>query len=72
VPNPPRARTCRASAAVVVLGFLGGAALATRPVGVGLLWLAVVAGWGWLAVTSVGLYRTVPHPDPDRRIPEAA
>ncbi|MCP3804347.1 DUF998 domain-containing protein [Allokutzneria sp. A3M-2-11 16] len=53
----------RVSGAVVALGFIGGAALATSAVGVACLWIAVVTGWAWLAVTSVGLYRTVPHPD---------
>lgn len=47
---------------LVVGGFLGGAALATSPIGVGLLWLAVVAGWAWLALASAHLYSVVPHP----------
>ena len=34
------------AAAVIVLGFVGGAALAMVPAGVGLLWLAVLAGLG--------------------------
>ena len=42
----------RIAAGVVAAGFFGGAALATRPVGVGLIWLAVVVGFGWLAVGS--------------------
>ncbi|GAA4023267.1 DUF998 domain-containing protein [Allokutzneria multivorans] len=53
----------RVSGAVVALGFVGGAAMATSVVGVVCLWIAVVVGWAWLAVASVGLYRTVPHPD---------
>lgn len=57
----------RAAAAVIVGGFLGGAALATSAIGVLLLWLAVVAGWVWLAAASIWVYRTVPHPDADRR-----
>jgi hypothetical protein len=57
----------RLSGAVVLAGFAGGAALSALPVGVGLLWLAVVAGWAWLLVASVQAYRTVPHPDADRR-----
>jgi hypothetical protein len=66
------ARSSRASAIVIIAGFVGGAALATQPVGVALLWLAVVAGWAWLAGASVVLYRTVPHPDADRRTPTPA
>jgi hypothetical protein len=62
------ARYSRTSGVVVLAGFVGGAALAASPVGVGLLWLAVVAGWGWLLVASARTYRTVPHPDADRRV----
>ncbi|MFF2371740.1 DUF998 domain-containing protein [Agromyces sp. NPDC058110] len=51
------------AAAVVVLGFMGGAALAMSPVGVGLLWLAVVAGFAWLASASLAAYRLAPRPD---------
>lgn len=57
----------RAAALVIVVGFLGGAALATSSAGVLLLWVAVVGGWGWLAGASIQVYRTVPHPDADRR-----
>lgn len=63
------AAASRGAAVVVLAGFLGGAALATRPVGVALLWLAVVTGWVWLAAASVQLYRAVPHPDVHRRAP---
>ena len=58
----------RVAGAVVLVGFLGGAALSTGSAGVALLWIAVIAGWVWLAVTSLGLYRTVPHPDLDERV----
>jgi hypothetical protein len=61
------ARYSRLSAAAVVVGFVGGAALSSTAAGVGLLWLAVVAGWAWLLITSLRTYRTVPHPDADRR-----
>jgi len=27
----------------------------------------VVVGWAWIALMSVRLYRTVPHPDAHRR-----
>ncbi|NUT58648.1 MAG: DUF998 domain-containing protein [Agromyces sp.] len=54
--------TSYVAAAVIVLGFLGGAALAMVPAGVGLLWLAVVAGWAWLAIASLTAYRMAPSP----------
>jgi hypothetical protein len=62
----------RVGGAAVILGFVGGAALATQTIGVVALWIAVVTGWVWLAVAAVHLYRTVPHPDPDRREPQLA
>jgi hypothetical protein len=61
------ARRSRIAAVVIVLAFLGGAALASQPIGIALLWLAVVTGWAWLAGASIAAYRTVPHPDADRR-----
>lgn len=51
------------AAAMIVLGFVGGAAYALVPLGVGLLWLAVVAGWAWLAMASFTAYRMAPNPD---------
>jgi hypothetical protein len=66
------ARYSRISAAVIVVGFAGGAALSTNGAGVALLWLAVVAGWAWLLVASVRAYGTVPHPDLHRRTAVAA
>jgi hypothetical protein len=42
------------SGLAVVLGFFGGIAL---PVGVLGIWIAVVVGWIWLAVMSLGLQR---------------
>lgn len=48
--------------ALVVIGFFGGAALATVPVGVLLLWIAVVAGLLWLALASAHVYAWSPHP----------
>jgi hypothetical membrane protein len=50
------------AAAVIVLGFMGGAALAMVPAGIALLWLAVVAGWAWLAFASLTAYRLAPSP----------
>jgi hypothetical protein len=57
------ARGSRAGGLVVLVGFVGGGALAQSSAGVALLWVAVVAAYAWLAWFSVRLYRTVPHPD---------
>ena len=57
-----------ASAVIVVVAFLAGAALSTSAAGVVSLWVAVVVGWLWLAVTSLRAYRSVPHPDLHRRV----
>jgi hypothetical protein len=43
---------------VILLGLAGGESAA----GVGLLWLAVLAGWLVLAVAAAHLYTVVPHP----------
>ncbi|HKN55833.1 MAG TPA: DUF998 domain-containing protein [Amycolatopsis sp.] len=64
--QPRQALYSRVSGIVVALGFLAGAAFSAGTLGVVLLWIAVVAGWAWLAVTSLRLYRTVPHPDAHR------
>ena len=53
--------------AVVLVGVLGGAALSPGTDGVVLLWIAVMAGWAWLAITSIAMYRMVPHPDTNQR-----
>ncbi|MEU4387440.1 DUF998 domain-containing protein [Promicromonospora sp. NPDC023805] len=55
----------RAAGIVVLVGFFGGAALG--PAGIGGLWLAVVAGFAWLLLASLRLYREVPHPVVARR-----
>ncbi len=55
------------TAVVVVVGFLGGAALSASAVGLVALWVAVLAGWVWLALTCLRAYRSVPHPDLHRR-----
>jgi hypothetical protein len=57
----------RAAGIVITLGFLGGAAFSTGTPGVVCLWIAVIATWAWLTLTSLALYRTVPHPDANRR-----
>jgi len=62
-----RAFHSRVGGVVVALGFLGGAAFSPGTLGVVFLWVAVLASWAWLAVTSLALYRTVPHPDAHRR-----
>jgi len=48
--------------AVTLIGFVCGAVLAQSPIGVGLLWLSVLAGWLWLALACAHLYTVVPHP----------
>lgn len=55
----------RVAGIVVLVGFVGGAALG--PAGMGGLWLAVVAGFTWLLLASLRLYREVPHPVVARR-----
>ncbi|MFD6142501.1 DUF998 domain-containing protein [Promicromonospora sp. NPDC060271] len=55
----------RAAGIMVLVGFVGGAALG--PAGMGGLWLAVVVGFAWLLLASLRLYREVPHPDLARR-----
>lgn len=62
-----RAALSRILGVVVVVAFLAGAALSASPFGVGLLWLAVVAGFAWLLVSCLWVYRIVPHPDLSRR-----
>ena len=57
----------RVAAGLVFVTFAGGAATATTTAGVLLLWVAVLTSWVWLAVVSIALYRTIPHPDADRR-----
>jgi len=52
----------RVAGIVVIVGFLGGAMLSQGPAGVAVLWVAVVVGWAWLALTCVAAYRAVPHP----------
>lgn len=68
VPRPGVGATWSLVAGIVVIvAFAAGGALSSGPVGVLLLWLAVVAGWAWLAATSVAAYRAVPHPLLSRR-----
>ncbi|MFC8798255.1 DUF998 domain-containing protein [Promicromonospora sp. NPDC057138] len=60
-----RAAWSRVAGVVILVGFVGGAALG--PAGMGGLWLAVVAGFAWLLLASLRLYRVVPHPVVARR-----
>jgi len=50
------------SGVVVLIGFAGGAALSGSLAGVLLLWIAVLAGWLWLALAAARIYAIVPHP----------
>jgi hypothetical membrane protein len=52
---------------LVLVGFIGGAALAASSVGVALLWLAVLAQFTWLALACSQIYSWSPHPDRSRR-----
>jgi hypothetical protein len=60
-----RAAWSRVAGVVILVGFIGGAALG--PAGMAGLWLAVVVGFAWLLLASIRLYREVPHPDVARR-----
>lgn len=60
-----RAVWSRVAGVVILVGFIGGAALG--PAGMGGLWLAVVVGFAWLLLASIRLYREVPHPVVSRR-----
>lgn len=46
----------------VIVAFVAGAALAQNAIGVALIWLAMLAGFAWLALASAHLYAVVPHP----------
>lgn len=59
--EPRLALWTRIGAVVMLVAFFGGAALPAATIA--LLWLTVVVGWLLLAVASVAIYRTVPHPD---------
>ncbi|KJC62941.1 DUF998 domain-containing protein [Agreia bicolorata] len=56
-----------AAGIVIVVAFVAGGALSQTSWGVGLLWIAVIAGWVWLALSCVAAYRAVPHPLLSRR-----
>jgi hypothetical protein len=56
-----------AAGILVIAGFVGGGALSQSPIGVLLLWIAVVAGFAWLLFASIAAYRAVPNPDVSKR-----
>jgi Protein of unknown function (DUF998) len=56
------ARSSTALGVLVIVGFIGGAALSTTTIGVALLWVAVLADWAWLAFACGRIYRWSPHP----------
>lgn len=62
-----RALLSRVEGIVIVVAFAAGAALSAGPAGVAFLWLAVLVSFAWLLVTSIWVYRIVPHPDADKR-----
>jgi hypothetical membrane protein len=62
------ARLSLLSGLAVVVGFFGPMVIPFGP-GVAGIWFAVVAGWAWLAVVSVHLFRATPHPDSAGRLP---
>lgn len=62
-----RAAASRIAGVVIIATFLAGAALSRDVAGVALLWIAVLASFAWLLITSVWVYRAVPHPDAARR-----
>lgn len=57
----------RVGGIVIIAAFIAGAMLSGGPAGVAPLWLAVVTSFAWLLLGSLWAYRTVPHPDADRR-----
>lgn len=59
--EPRWATYSRIAGVVTLVGFVGGAALAASTTGVGGLWIAVLSGWSWLALTCAHLYnRSIP------------
>lgn len=60
---PSLARLSLTSGVVVLLAFFGGGAFSSSSAGIVGIWVAVVAGWAWLAVMSLHLYRAAPDPN---------
>jgi len=61
------ARASRLASIVTGAAFIAGASLTSTPLGVGLLWVAVITEFAWLAGVSICLWDIVPHPDISRR-----
>ena len=57
------ARYSEISGIVVAVAFFGGVPLSGGSAGVLAIWFSVLAGWAWLTVVSIHLYRTSPDPD---------
>jgi hypothetical protein len=57
-----RGKLGAACGAVILVSFLAAAALGPSAAGVGLMWLAVLGGWVWLATAAAHLYTVVPLP----------
>jgi hypothetical protein len=57
------ARLSLGSGLVVLLGFFGGPLKGSHASPVLGIWIAVVAGWAWLAILSLRLYRISPDPN---------
>lgn len=55
--RPGAARWSRIAGVVIIVAFLVGGALSSRPGGVGLIWITVLATWAWLAGVSSIAYR---------------
>ncbi|KAA9111452.1 DUF998 domain-containing protein [Microbacterium rhizomatis] len=64
---PGRAVVSIVLGVLVIVGFFAGAALGTSPVGVALLWIAVLAQFTWLGLACAQIYVWSPHPLRSRR-----
>jgi hypothetical protein len=62
VGQPARGAASLTLAGGILGGFAGGVALAHHPVGIALLWLAVICEWTWLAFACGQIYQWSPHP----------
>lgn len=58
--QPALARYSMLSGVLVAVAFFGGMAL---PAGIVGIWVSVVAGWAWLTIVSLHLYRVAPDPN---------
>jgi hypothetical protein len=65
--NRPRAALSVVLGILVLVGFVGGAALSSGPAGVALLWIAVLAQFLWLGLACAQIYAWTPHPLRSRR-----